>query len=66
MYRQKSSIFVKYSADFGPSLSFLLSVSGPVLLLGAEEAAFTALARVQQLQSGLGGDSGMCHADTNG
>ena len=50
MYRQKSSIFVKYSADFGPSpLSFLLSVSG--LLLGAEEAAFTALARVQQLQS---------------
>ena len=64
MYRQKSSIFVKYSADFGPSLHF--SSPCPVVLLGAEEAAFTALALVQQLQSGLGRDSGMCHADTNG
>ena len=26
MYRQKSSIFVKYSADFGPSLHFALRV----------------------------------------
>ena len=52
MYRQKSSIFVKYSADFGPSLHF--SSPCPVVLLGAEEAAFTALARIQQLQSGLG------------
>ena len=64
MYRQKSSIFVKYSADFGPSSHF--SSPCPVLLLGVKEAAFTVLAWVQQLQSGLGRHSGMCHADSNG